>query len=53
MEVSRKLEKMPADLREAHHQLDLLVDSCYRERPFVDENERLELLLKLYEKMSK
>ena len=42
---------MPADLREAHHQLDLLVDSCYRDRPFRDENERLELLLKLYDKM--
>ncbi len=46
-------ETMPADLREAHHQLDLIVDSCYRERPFSDENERLELLLKLYEKMTK
>ena len=46
-------EKMPADLREAHHQLDLLVDSCYRDRPFADENERLEWLLKLYEKMKK
>lgn len=46
-------EKMPADLREAHHQLDLVVDSCYRERSFQDENERLELLLKLYEKMNR
>lgn len=45
-------ETMPADLREAHHQLDLVVDSCYRERPFADENERLEWLLKLYEKMT-
>ena len=44
-------ETMPADLREAHHQLDLIVDSCYRDRPFRDENERLELLLKLYEQM--
>ena len=35
----------------AHHHLDLIVDSCYRERPFKDENERLEWLLKLYEKM--
>ena len=42
---------MPQELREAHHQLDLIVDSCYRERPFKDENERLEWLLKLYEKM--
>lgn len=46
-------ETMPADLREAHHQLDLLVDSCYRDQPFRDENERLELLLKLYNKMKK
>ena len=45
-------ETMPADLREAHRQLDLVVDSCYRERPFADENERLEWLLKLYEKMT-
>lgn len=45
-------EKMPEDLREAHHKLDQIVDSCYRERPFNDENERLELLLKLYDKMS-
>lgn len=46
-------ETMPQDLRDAHHQLDLIVDSCYRDRPFADENERLELLLKLYEKMKK
>ena len=46
-------ETMPADLREAHHRLDLIVDSCYRERPFADENERLEWLLKLYDKMNK
>ena len=46
-------EQMPDDLREAHHQLDLVVDGCYRERPFNDENERLEWLLKLYEKMTK
>ena len=46
-------ETMPDDLREAHHQLDLLVDSCYRERPFNDEDERLEWLLKLYERMNR
>ena len=42
---------MPKELCKAHHQLDLIVDSCYRERPFKDENDRLEWLLKLYEKM--
>jgi hypothetical protein len=46
-------ETMPDDLREAHHQLDLIVDSCYRECPFADENERLEWLLKLYDNMTK
>ena len=45
-------ETMPQDLRDAHHQLDLVVDSCYRDRPFADENERLEWLLKLYDKMN-
>jgi len=45
-------ETMPNDLREAHHNLDLVVDSCYRDRPFTDENERLEWLLKLYERMT-
>lgn len=45
-------ESMPQDLRDAHHQLDLIVDSCYRDRPFADENERLEWLLKLYDKMN-
>lgn len=44
-------ETMPQELREAHHRLDQIVDRCYRERPFKDENERLEWLLKLYEKM--
>ena len=45
-------EAMPQDLRDAHHQLDLIVDSCYRDRPFADENERLEWLLKMYDKMT-
>jgi len=46
-------ETMPQDLRDAHHQLDLIVDRCYRDRPFSDENERLEWLLKLYDRMTK
>ena len=45
-------ETMPQDLRDAHYQLDLIVDSCYRDRPFADENERLEWLLKMYDKMT-
>lgn len=44
-------DKMPKDLREAHHQNDLLIDSCYREKPFESDEERLEHLFKLYEIM--
>jgi len=46
-------DKMPADLREAHHELDLIVDSCYQNQPFENDEERLECLFKLYEKMTK
>ena len=46
-------EKMPTNLIDAHHTLDLLVDSCYREEPFAHDEERLEHLFKLYEKMTK
>ena len=44
-------DKMPDDLREAHHQNDLLIDSCYRAKPFGSDEERLEHLFKRYEKM--
>ena len=44
-------DKMPEGLRQAHHQLDLAVDSCYRSRPFTNDEERLEHLFKLYEQM--
>lgn len=46
-------EKMPADLKEAHRLNDLAVESCYREKPFTSDEERLEYLFKLYEKMIK
>lgn len=45
--------KMPADLKEAHRLNDLAVESCYREKPFTSDEERLEHLFKLYEKMIK
>ncbi|MGL4581911.1 MAG: type IIL restriction-modification enzyme MmeI, partial [Flavobacterium sp.] len=45
--------KMPADLKEAHQQNDIAVESCYREKPFASDEERLEYLFKLYEKMIK
>jgi hypothetical protein len=44
-------EKMPNGLREAHHQLDLAVERCYRSKPFESDEERLEYLFKLYEQM--
>ena len=43
--------KMPEGLREAHHQNDLAVERCYRSTPFNSDEERLEYLFKLYEKM--
>jgi type I restriction-modification system DNA methylase subunit len=43
--------KMPEDLREAHRQNDLAIERCYRSRPFTSDEERLEYLFKLYEKM--
>jgi hypothetical protein len=42
---------MPVGLREAHHQLDLAVERCYRSQPFESDEERLEYLFKLYEQM--
>lgn len=41
-------DKMPADLKHAHHQNDLIVEKCYRSSPFINDEERLEVLLKLY-----
>ena len=46
-------DKMPQDLRDAHTALDLAVDSCYRKQPFNSDEERLEVLFKLYERMNK
>ena len=45
-------EKMPQDLREAHSKLDDIVESCYPGYPFQNDEERLECLFKLYEKMA-
>ncbi len=46
-------DKMPEGLREAHHQLDLAIERCYRKKPFTSDEERLEYLFKLYEEMVK
>lgn len=46
-------DKMPQLLRDAHRALDLAVERCYRPEPFTSDEERLEHLFKLYEKMTK
>lgn len=46
-------DKMPANLREAHNRLDRVVESCYHSAPFTSDEERLEHLFALYEKMTK
>ena len=38
-------------LKEAHLQLDLAIERCYRLKPFESDTERLEYLFKEYEKM--
>ena len=44
-------DKMPAGLREAHQQLDLTVERFYQPKLFKNDEERLECLFRLYEKM--
>lgn len=44
-------DKMPAGLRQAHREMDVAVEQCYRKEPFQSDEERLEYLFKLYEEM--
>ncbi len=44
-------DTMPDDLRQAHHALDLFVESCYRDTPFETNEERLVHLFDLYSRM--
>jgi hypothetical protein len=44
-------ETMPEGLKEAHRLNDESVERCYRSTPFNSDEERLEYLFKLYEKM--
>lgn len=46
-------DHMPANLREAHSKLDRVVGNCYRPAPFYSDEERLEHLFALYEKMTR
>jgi hypothetical protein len=44
-------DKMPKGLKDAHHELDLAIERCYRLKPFENDTERLEYLFKMYEEM--
>ena len=44
--------KMPKGLKEAHHELDIAIERCYRLKPFESDVERLEFLFNEYEKMT-
>jgi hypothetical protein len=44
-------DKMPKGLIEAHREMDLAVEQCYRKQPFANDEERLEYLFALYEQM--
>lgn len=44
-------DKMPADLRKAHCELDVAVEKLYRRKPFANDEERLAHLFKRYERL--
>ncbi len=44
-------ERMPAELSYAHALLDSVIDRCYRDTPFVSDQERLDSLFDLYTKL--
>lgn len=46
-------DTMPADLKQAHQDLDRAIEQCYRLQPFTSDSERLEYLFKLYGEMVK
>lgn len=43
---------MPKLLRDAHKDLDRVVDKCYRAAPFTSERQRVEFLFDLYQKLT-
>ena len=45
-------DKMPENLRQAHADLDIVLDRIYRRRPFDSDEERLRLLFDLYRQMT-
>lgn len=45
-------DKMPEGLRRAHHDLDIAIELCYRQKSFESDEKRLEYLFKMYEIMT-
>lgn len=45
-------DKMPKDLLDSHHSLDLVIESFYRRKPFENDEQRLAHLFKMYEMMT-
>lgn len=45
-------EKMPDDLRDAHAEVDALVDSIYSKKPYETDEQRLSDLFAMYERMT-
>ena len=45
-------DKMPKDLLDAHHSLDMVIESCYYKKPFENDEQRLKHLFKMYEMMT-
>lgn len=43
-------DKMPQDLRIAYHTLDLIVESCYRNEPFISDEDGWSICLNFMEK---
>ena len=46
-------ETMPQPLQDAHTALDTAVDRLYQNKPFADDEQRLQLLFTLYAKLVK
>ena len=47
-----KPDHMPKSLLECHRDIDYCVETCYQEKPFKSDVERLECLFTMYEKMT-
>lgn len=46
-------QTMPANLLQAHHKTDILLETFYNGKPFINDEERLDFLFEKYEKLLK